>query len=94
MTVSRLSTSSNGASTSTANPTTTTSLPRNQFVGLEGAFGTVKVGRHDTALKQAQGFDLFDDLEGDIAGVLNGENRLKDYIGYISPALGKSSISP
>ena len=29
--------------------------PRNQFVGLEGAFGTVKVGRHDTALKQAQG---------------------------------------
>lgn len=65
--------------------------PRNQFVGLEGAFGTVKVGRHDTALKQAQqDFDLFDDLEGDIAGVFNGENRLKDYIGYISPALGKS----
>ena len=65
--------------------------PRNQFVGLEGAFGTVKVGRHDTALKQAQGdFDLFDDLEGDIAGVFNGENRLKNYIGYITPALGES----
>jgi predicted porin len=65
--------------------------PRNQFVGLEGAFGTVKVGRHDTALKEAQGdFDLFDDLEGDIDGVFNGDNRLKDYIGYISPALGKS----
>jgi predicted porin len=29
--------------------------PRNQFVGLEGAFGTVKVGRHDTALKESQG---------------------------------------
>lgn len=65
--------------------------PRDQFVGLEGAFGTVKVGRHDTALKQAQGkFDQFDDLEGDLAGVFNGENRLKDYIGYITPALGKS----
>jgi predicted porin len=65
--------------------------PRNQFVGLEGAFGTIKVGRHDTALKQAQGdFDLFDDLEGDIAGAFNGENRLKDYIGYTTPALGKS----
>lgn len=61
--------------------------PRNQFVGLEGAFGTVKVGRHDTALKQAQGdFDLFDDLEGDITRVFNGENRLKDYIGYTTPA--------
>lgn len=64
---------------------------RNQFVGLEGAFGTVKVGRHDTALKQAQGsFDLFDDLEGDIGGVLNGENRLRNYIGYVTPVFGKS----
>jgi predicted porin len=65
--------------------------PRNQFVGLEGSFGTVKVGRHDTALKESQGdFDLFNDLEGDIAGTFNGDNRLKNYIGYVSPALGKS----
>ncbi len=64
---------------------------RNQFVGLEGAFGTVKVGRHDTALKQAQGdFDLFDDLEGDIGGVFNGENRLRNYVGYITPTFGKA----
>ena len=64
--------------------------PRNQFVGLKGRFGTVKVGRHDTALKQAQGnFDLFDDLEGDIGKVFNGENRLEDYIGYVTPAFGK-----
>ncbi len=64
---------------------------RNQFVGLEGAFGTIKVGRHDTALKQAQGdFDLFDDLEGDIAGVFNGENRLRNYIGYVTPVFGKA----
>ncbi len=60
--------------------------PRNQFVGLAGNFGTVKVGRHDTALKDAQGnFDLFDDLEGDIGKSFNGDNRLKDYIGYITP---------
>ncbi len=59
---------------------------RNQFVGLQGAFGTVKVGRHDTALKEAQGdFDLFNDLEGDISRSFNGENRLKDYIGYTTP---------
>jgi len=59
---------------------------RNQFVGLQGGFGTIKVGRHDTALKEAQGaFDLFNDLEGDIGRVFNGENRLKDYIGYVTP---------
>lgn len=66
-------------------------VPRNQFVGLEGAFGTIKVGRHDTALKRAQGdFDLFDDLEGDITHVFNGENRLKDYVGYVTPVFGKA----
>lgn len=65
--------------------------PRNQFVGLEGGFGTVKVGRHDTALKEAQGdFDLFDDLEGDLFRVFNGENRLRDYIGYTTPAIAKA----
>jgi predicted porin len=64
---------------------------RNQFVGLEGAFGTIKFGRHDTALKQAQGgFDLFDDLEGDISKVFNGENRLKDYIGYVTPTFASA----
>lgn len=63
---------------------------RNQFVGLEGTFGTLKVGRHDTALKEAQGdFDLFDDLEGDISGVLNGENRLRNYLGYTTPLIAK-----
>ncbi len=60
---------------------------RNQFVGLQGAFGTVRLGRHDTALKQSQGrFDLFDDLEGDITTVFNGEVRLNDYIAYVTPA--------
>lgn len=59
---------------------------RNQFVGLVGDFGMLKVGRHDTALKVAQGdFDLFNDLEGDIKNVLNGENRVSNYVGYTSP---------
>lgn len=62
---------------------------RNQFVGLKGGFGTLKVGRHDTALKVSQGdFDLFNDLEGDIKNVLNGENRVKNFIGYTTPTLG------
>ncbi|MGH7129373.1 MAG: porin [Planctomycetaceae bacterium] len=62
--------------------------PRNQFVGLEGAFGTVKVGRHDTALKDAaEDFQFFNDLEGDIEVAFNGENRLKNYIGYTTPTV-------
>ena len=32
-----------------------TFTPRNQFVGLQGTFGTIKVGRHDTALKRGAG---------------------------------------
>ncbi|HEX7030986.1 MAG TPA: porin [Gammaproteobacteria bacterium] len=61
---------------------------RNQFVGLAGFFGTLKVGRHDTALKTAQGdFDLFNDLSGDIKNILNGENRLGNYIGYTTPEI-------
>lgn len=67
--------------------------PRNQFIGIEGAFGTIKAGRHDTALKEAQGeFDLFDDLEGDIARVFNGENRLKNYIGYTTPTFADTLL--
>ncbi|HEX7048373.1 MAG TPA: porin [Gammaproteobacteria bacterium] len=59
---------------------------RNQFVGLAGDFGILKVGRHDTALKTAQGdFDLFNDLSGDIKYILNGENRVANYIGYTTP---------
>lgn len=64
---------------------------RNQFVGLTGAFGTVKVGRHDTALKEAQGdFDLFNDLEGDINDTFVGENRLRNYIGYTTPEFAEA----
>jgi predicted porin len=64
---------------------------RNQFVGLSGAFGTVKVGRHDTALKEAQGdFDLFNDLEGDINDTFVGENRLANYIGYTTPTFAEA----
>lgn len=67
---------------------------RNQFIGLQGAFGTLKLGRSDTALKQSQGdFDLFNDLEGDIKHVVNGENRVNNYIGYTTPSFGDFSVT-
>jgi predicted porin len=60
---------------------------RNQFIGLQGVFGTVTAGRHDTALKMSQGkVDLFGDYEADIKTLWKGENRMSDSIAYSSPS--------
>ncbi|MEK9650485.1 MAG: porin [Gammaproteobacteria bacterium] len=60
---------------------------RNTFLGIKSKkYGTLMAGTHDTAFKQAQqGVDLFNDLLPDIKNILPGENRLEDFIGYVSP---------
>ena len=60
---------------------------RNSFIGLEGDFGKVIVGKHDTLVKLAQGkVDQFNDLSnGDIKNLLQGENRASNIIIYTSP---------
>lgn len=60
---------------------------RNQWVGLSGdSWGEFRVGRHDTPLKMAQGkFDQFNDMDGDIANIIDGEDRLDNVIAYLSP---------
>lgn len=59
---------------------------RNVFVGVKGDFGTVLVGKRDTALKKSQGkIDLFSDLNGDIKNLWQGENRESNSIIYLSP---------
>ena len=59
---------------------------RNSFVGLQGAFGKVFLGMHDTPTKIAQGkIDLFNDTAGDIKNILWGENRSKKIIQWSSP---------
>ncbi|WP_460859258.1 porin [Rheinheimera gaetbuli] len=60
---------------------------RNQYVGLAGSFGEIRLGRHDTALKDAQGkIDLFNDYEADVKNLWKGEVRASDSITYYSPA--------
>ncbi|EWH09538.1 porin [Catenovulum agarivorans DS-2] len=60
---------------------------RNQFVGLKGEFGQVRLGRMDTALKLAQGkVDLFNDYNADIKRLFEGDNRESDSVTYISPS--------
>ena len=62
---------------------------RNTFVGIKGSYGTLFLGTHDTALKESQDkIDLFDDLAGDIKNILQGENRMKDFVGYTTPTFG------
>jgi len=61
---------------------------RNQFVGLKGDFGKLRIGRMDTPLKKAQGkVDVFADHIGELDGVFNkeGDNRLGDTINYTTP---------
>ena len=63
---------------------------RNSFVGIKGSYGTLFLGTHDTATKRSIAkIDLFNDLAGDIKNILQGENRMNDFIGYTTPTLGK-----
>lgn len=63
---------------------------RNIYVGLQGDFGTIAAGRHDTPLKKAQGkVDQFGDLKlGDIKNVISGENRVSNTVWYAAPKMG------
>ena len=70
---------------------------RNQWVGLSGdSWGELRVGRHDTPLKMAQGgFDLFNDTDADISGIVGisqGEQRADNSIVYISPSFSGFSL--
>ncbi|MDX5405508.1 MAG: porin [Chromatiaceae bacterium] len=59
---------------------------RNQYVGLAGSFGEIRLGRHDTALKDAQGkIDLFSDYEADVKNLWRGEVRASDSVTYYTP---------
>lgn len=59
---------------------------RNIFVGLQGSAGTIMAGHFDTPLKAAQEkVDLFNDLEGDLGNIFNGEIRASNIVQYVTP---------
>lgn len=63
---------------------------RNQYVGLQGGFGTVIIGRHDTPMKTAQGkFDAFNDTIADMKALVEGDDRKDNIIIYSAPSFGK-----
>lgn len=68
--------------------------PRNTFVGLKGNLGTILAGRHDTPFKGAQGgVDQFNDLDGDLSGIFDGEDRLNQTVMYMTPSMGPVSAA-
>ena len=65
---------------------------RNRFVGLKDSqFGSVKIGKHDTPVKQLSStVDIFNNYvanKADVGGILTGENRIDNVVMYESPAL-------
>lgn len=62
---------------------------RNIIGGIQGKYGTIWAGKHDTPTKMAQNkIDLFNDLNGDIKNTFEGENRQSNIIAYVTPDLG------
>lgn len=71
---------------------TTDWTQRNRFVGLKDSkLGTVKIGKHDTPVKQLSSVvDTFNNYVGnkaDIGGIFSGENRIDNTVIYESPAV-------
>jgi predicted porin len=67
---------------------------RNIYVGLQGSGGTVIGGHFDTPVKVLQEkIDLFNDLEGDIAFIVDGEIRTKNIVQYTSPLFVNKSVA-
>lgn len=63
---------------------------RNIFVGLKGEFGTGKVGKFDTPVKEigAKADQFNDESIGDIINLMVGETRANNMIQYSTPKLG------
>ncbi len=62
---------------------------RNIYVGLQGSMGTIMGGKFDSPVKAIQEkVDLFNDLEGDINFLVDGDTRPNNIVQYTSPILG------
>ena len=69
---------------------------RNSFVGLNGGFGTVLLGNHDTPLRLVgRAVDLFGDTMADSRNVMGGgsDARAKNVAAYISPSFSGFSVA-
>jgi len=75
---------------------------RNSFLGFAGSWGTVKVGRHDTPMKDlGRKLDNFNEEIGDMRNLLSGSGsgasnydaRINNMIRYESPNMGGLTVN-
>lgn len=67
---------------------------RNIWVGLQGNFGTLIGGKFDTPVKTAQEkIDLFNDLEGDINFLVDGDTRSSNIVQYTTPLFANKAMA-
>ena len=69
---------------------------RNSFIGLNGGFGTVLLGHHDTPLKLVgRSVDLFGDTMADSRNVMAGgsDTRANNAVVYMTPNMGGFGIA-
>ena len=68
--------------------TATSLTTRNQFVGLKGGFGEVRIGKHDTPAKLAtSGLDAFGDGYGAMEHIIAADgHRVNNAVAYITKA--------
>lgn len=77
-----------------ADTTGSTFGQRNIFLGLEGDWGRVVAGRHDTPLKQAEGkVDQFNDVDADIDRIFGAHNRDPNIIYYTTPKFANGVLT-
>jgi len=58
---------------------------RDSFLGVKGDWGRVKAGRITIPFKEAKGnFDHFNDLQGELGKIIDGEERLDNVLQYDS----------
>ncbi len=61
---------------------------RDTFIGLEGQWGQIKAGRITIPFKEAKGnIDRFNDLQGELGKIIDGEERINNIVQYSSQKL-------
>lgn len=68
---------------------------RDVYAGVKGEYGQIIAGRlFNTPLRATEGkIDPFNFLQGDIAGVLGGQNGADNAVQYSSPTFGSSTVN-
>ncbi len=87
-------TGATATSTSTATSSRLLGNARNSFVGLEGGFGTILAGIHDTPLKiVGRAVEFFPEYLGDARNLTEQDLRPNNVVAYLSPSFSGVNVN-